>query len=111
MKCCPAMLAFGLSSVVGLTAQPSLESFGEPFEGKNVEVAWKVTKPLPQTIEVFKAIPAKPSLEVLSNLVNVCKFKDPAGVWAVIQAAVRGKDVAYHEPFPGKAVMGKSLRI
>jgi len=93
-------------------AQLSLEAFGDPFDGKNIEIAWNApTNKLPKSLSTFKALPAVFSDEVVSNVIALCEFKDPERVRTLFRPVGQGREVQYQEPQLEKPVLGKSLRI
>ncbi len=106
------LLCLGLGSTVSSVAQLALEAFGEAFDGQNVEIVWKVPRgEVPASLDTFSVLPTVFSREVVSNVIDLCGFKDAEQVRAVFGDVAAGKPVFYQEPFPGKPVLGKSLRI
>lgn len=106
------LLCIGLGSTVSGVAQPSLEAFGEPLEGQNIEVIWKVSsEEVPASLKTFTVQPSSFSSQVVSNVIGLCGFKDAAKIRTHFSGVVAGKAATYQEPYPGKPVLGKSLRI
>jgi hypothetical protein len=106
------LLCLGLGSTFSGVAQLSLEAFGEPFDGQKVEIIWKVpTGEMPASLDAFTVLPTAFPSEVVSNVIDLCGFKDEEKVWVVFRDVAAGKPAFYQEPYPGKPVLGKSLRI
>lgn len=106
-----AVSAWTLGSTFSGVAQLSLESLGEPFDGRNVEIIWAVqTNRLPSSLDTFKVLPASFSSAVISNVICLGKFKEPDKVHAFFGSAGDGKDVSYQEPHPAKPVFGNPPR-
>lgn len=105
-------LCIGLGSAASCVAQLSLESFGEPLDGQNIEVIWKVSPDeVPASLKTFTVLPASFSSQVVSNVIGLCGFKDTEKFRRIFDDAAAGKVAHYQEPNPGKPVLGKSLRI
>jgi len=112
MKFRLVLLCLGLGSTVSGVAQLALEAFGEWFDGRNVEIIWKASPDeMPASLGTFTVLPAAFSSEVLSNVIGLCRFKDEEKVRAIFRDVPAGKSVSYQEPYPGKPVLGKSLRF
>lgn len=106
------LLCVGLGSTTSGVAQLSLESFGEPLEGQNVEVVWKVSpEEVPASLKTFTVLPSSFSSQVISNVIGLCAFKNAEKIWMIFNETATGKAAQYQEPYPGKPVLGKSLRI
>lgn len=106
------ILLLGLGSAMSSVAQLSLGAFGEPFEGQNVEIIWKVSPDdVPASLDTFRVLPTTFSDEVVSNVIDLCGFRDVEKVGAIFSGVTDGKSVFYQEPYPGKPVLGKSLRV
>lgn len=106
------LLCFGLGSTVPGVAQLALEAFGEPFDGQNVEIIWKVSPgEMPAALATFSVQPTSFSSQIVSNVIDLCGFKDAEKVRDAFRDVVAGKTAFYQEPYPGKPVLGKSLRI
>ena len=106
------LLCIGLGSAVSGVAQLALEAFGEAFDGQNVEIVWRVSPDeLPASLDTFTVLPTAFSSEVVSNVIDLCRFEDEEKVRAVFRDVPAGKPASYQEPYPGKPVLGKSLRI
>jgi hypothetical protein len=83
--------------------QLSLESLGEPFDGRNVEVNWAAsTDAVPAKLEVFRTVPASFSLEIISNLVTLVELKNPAKAAGILSTARQGKPASLTEAETGK---------
>ncbi|MDH7502498.1 MAG: hypothetical protein QHJ82_07280 [Verrucomicrobiota bacterium] len=106
------LLCLGLGSAASGVAQLALEAFGEPFDGQNVEIIWQASPDqMPGSLGTFTVLPAAFSSEVVSNVIDLCRFKDEEKVRAIFRDVPAGKPASYQEPYPGKPVLGKSLRI
>ncbi|HNR71108.1 MAG TPA: hypothetical protein P5037_08325 [Candidatus Paceibacterota bacterium] len=105
-------LVWALGGTFPSVAQLSLEAFGDPFDGKRVEIVWTVpTNKLPQSLNTMRVLPAVFTDEVVSNVISLCEFKEPEQVRLLFRPVTHGKEVSYQEPQPEKPVLGKSLRI
>lgn len=106
------LLCIGLGSTATGVAQLSLESFGEPLEGQNIEVIWKVSpEQVPASLKTFTVLPSSFSSQIVSNIIGLCGFKDTGKIRTIFDDAAAGNAANYQEPYPGKPVLGKSLRI
>lgn len=113
MKLPLLILCVGLASAsTNSPAQLALETFGEPLDAKNVDIVWNVpSNALPASLTTFKVLPTVFASEIVSNVIQLCGFKDPERVRATFSAVNDGKTISYTEPYPGKPVFGKSLCI
>jgi len=106
------LLCVGLGSTISGAAQLSLEAFGEPLDGQNIEVIWRVSPgEVPASLGTFTVLPTSFSSQVVSNVIDLCGFKNAEKVRGAFRDVVTGRAASYQEPHPGKPVLGKSLRI
>lgn len=100
---CILLQSLALSISVNAQGQPPLESLGERFDGRNVEVTWAAsTNDFPAKLEVLRTVPASFSLETISNLIALVEFKDPAQAASALKAASLGKLANFTERGTGK---------
>lgn len=101
MKWVVMLLAFACASACAEWNRPvglQLGEMGFPFENPKVEVIWKLqTNRVPATMKIYKVVPAKFSLQFITNLIALGGFKEPEKVKNALVPALRGKDAMWEE--------------
>lgn len=86
---------FCLAAAAAFAANPPLQDFCSPFDGRNCEVIWNAPANLPTSVKIYSVVPTKFTAETVSNLLQIAELKpnqrkrvDQGGVFA-------GKDVRF----------------
>ena|SRR2546426_5598485 len=94
-------LLMGFTSVT-LADELLLGEAGPLFDGKNLKIKWNVaTNDLPSKINVYKVVPAKFSLQTISNFVAISGLSEQTRIRSGLLPALNGKDCQYHSCPPG----------
>jgi len=106
-----ALFAFLCASAQGQSLRVEglqFEEMGFPFDNRNVEVIWKLqTNRIPATMNIYRVVPAKFSVQFLTNLIAMGGFKEPEKVKNALVPALRGKDALWEE-IPAHKTIGLS---
>jgi hypothetical protein len=99
-----------------------LGEMGAPFENPKVVIVWTVqTNRVPSAMKLYRVVPAKFSIQLMTNLIAMGGFKEPEKVKNAMVPALRGKDTIWEEvpahktitvsPRRGKAQFFNTSRI
>jgi len=82
-----------------------LTDLGLPFKPKDVEIVWSVaTNRLPSAMRVYNVLPARFSIQAISNLVLLGNFAEPQKVRNTLVPALKGQDCLFEEEAAHKAI-------
>ncbi len=88
-------LAMQLVAFAAFAAEPPLQDYSSPFDGKDCEVVWSAPTNYPASVKIFSVVPTKFSSETVSNLLQIAELK-PSQTKRVDQTGVfAGKDVRF----------------
>lgn len=92
------ILSFVSTCVLARADELRFTDVGQPFKNKNVEINWKLaTNCVPASMNIYHVVATKFSPEIISNLVSLGEFKNPATVRKILSPALDGKDSFFEE--------------
>src|SRR6266487_635182 len=82
------------------------DEMGFPFRNRKLEIVWKTpTNRVPPAMNIYKTVPSKFSLRLITNLVAMGGFKEPERVKNALIAALKGKEAAFEEIPAHKSIL------
>lgn len=74
------------------------DEMGFPFRNKELEIVWKLTtNRVPAAMNIYKVVPSKFTLSLVTNLIAMGGFKEPEKVKNALAPALNGKNTEFEE--------------
>jgi len=94
----PALALLASACALANADDLHFDELGYPFKNRKLEIIWKTTtNRVPSTMNIYRTVPSKFSLSLVTNLIAMGGFKDPDKVKNALTPALKGEEAVYEE--------------